>query len=233
MTQLSRFFLFSVFVLSSVLVFAQTATENDDQVYGNDPLLYNGRTYVFNTPPGTGGSQFLFETYDTQGAIQLRNTLFTNVTLNYDVYNQRVVLKYKDAISSTSFIEISAAWLQSFELYGSHYEYIPGTDTSKRIYQVLGDGDKKIMFYHRKDLLIDTRTSMRNHYFSGAVKEMYVKKGKSLTRYKNNKSFVKVFDQSSQAGIKKYIRKNKIRVKKANDQVMTELINYCNTLIGS
>jgi len=233
MTQLTRLLLFSFLVLSSVLVFSQPVTGNDDKVYGNDPLLFNGRTYVFITPPGTGGSQFLFDKFDAQGTIQLRNTSFTNISLNYDVYNQLVILKYIDAISSTGFIEISAAWLETFGLYGSHYEYVSGTDTTKRIYQVLGDGDMKIMYYHHKELLIDTRTAMRNHYFSNAVKEMYVKKDKSLIKYKNNKSFVKAFGVNSQAGIKKYMRKNNIRVKKANDQEMTELINYCNTLTGS
>jgi hypothetical protein len=218
---------------SSLISFAQAFEENHDRIYGYDPLLYNGRIYTFSPQPGTIGTQFLYPDFDKKGTATLRGIVYSDLTINYDVYNQQLVLKYVNSIGSGSQIEVSEAWLESFELYGSHFEILSTIDTTKRIFQVLGKGKVKIAYYRRKELALDTRTSSRNHFFSDPLLERFVMIGSKMDKYKNNRSFVAIFNPVQQDIIKKYLRKNKIKVKKANDMLMTDLINYCNTLGGS
>ncbi len=41
-----------------------------DDVYGSDPLLYNGRYYTFFPPPNTGGNQYLTDRSLKQDLLQ-------------------------------------------------------------------------------------------------------------------------------------------------------------------
>jgi len=211
---------------------AQAGSSTFDPVYGYDPLLYNGRVYSFFPNPGTSGTQFITPEFDTRGKIVLRGVLYTNLTLNYDIYNQQLVLNYNNKLGSASLIEISTAWLEKFELNGMQFEILNTADTSKQIYQVIGSGRYSIRYYHFKELIPDTRVSSRSLIFAGEEREKYVFNGKDMIKYKNNKSFVSAFDIAQQELIRKYLRKQKIKVKRAGDSRMAEMITYCNSISG-
>ncbi len=229
----ARLIILLVLILESLLLKAQAPMQGPDQVYGFDPLLYNGLVYRSFVLPQTKGTQYLLDAFDSQGTVTVRGITYSDVSINYDISNQKLVLKYKNAQGTPALIEISDAWLENFYLGGRHFEIETGTDSTKRIYQVLGTGTEKILYYRRKELKLDTRTESKDHFYSDPIIEMYVKADSHLIRFRKNKSFVSAFNPTKQDLIKKYIRKHKIRVKKANDGVMTELINYCNTLTGS
>lgn len=223
-------FLFLVLFLCSPGIFSQSANDTIDKVYGFDPLLYNGKIYYFFPQPGTGGTQYLNKEFDIQGKITLRGDTYDNQVLNYDVFNQQLVLKYRNSVGSSSLIEISNAWLEKFELDGCHFELITEADTSKRIYQVLGTSTERILYYRSKELLLDNMKSTRSRYFTEAKKEMFVQKNNSILSFKNNRGFIKIFEPARQEVIKKYMRLHKIKVQRASDSLMNDLINYCFSL---
>jgi hypothetical protein len=225
--------LFNLTVLWPAASFAQASSEGQDQVYGLDPLLYNGRIYYFFPQPGTVGTQYLNRDFDRQCEITLRGVTYRNLEANFDILNQELILKYKNALGATNLIALSRAWLEAFELGGCHFETLTLKDTTKRIYQVLGSGTEKILYYRSKELLVDNFKTTGNRYFSDARKEMSVSTGNGIQGFRNNRGFVRAFDALRQDRIKKYLRKQKINVKTADDKVMTELINYCFTTTGS
>lgn len=233
MTLFSRFLCILSLVMVSISAFAQTPSGDNDPVYGYDPLLYNGRVYTFYAQPGTEGTQYLFDSFDKAGSITVRGVTYTNITLNFDIYNQLLIMKYKNTIGSTSLIEISFGWLEQASMWGCDFEFFAEANSTKRLYQVIGSGNEKIMYYRSKELLIDNLKSSKNHYFSSGKKEMYVKSGGLLTPFRNNASFVKSFGVSNQSLIKSYLHTHKINVKTASDIVMADLITYCNSLSGS
>lgn len=217
----------------SLIINAQEFEGNFDHLYGYDALLFNGRIYSFLPETGTIGSQYLLNEFDINGKVNLRGVSYFNLTINYDLYNQQLILKYTNAIGSVSQIEISEAWLESFELYSQHFEYLILPDSTKRIFQVLGDGPLKVAYYRRKDISLNTRTSSTEHYFSDPILEKFLLNGNQMNKFKNNRTFLALFSTSKQTLIKKYLRQHNIKIKKANDKVMTELINFCNTSSGS
>lgn len=210
--------------------FAQVKVDNQDLIYGYDPLLYNGRVYAYFPKPGTAGTPYIFQDFDTKGSVTLRGVTYTNLSLNYDLYNQQLILNYKTVLGSPSLIELSLAWLETFEIKDLHFEIVTKSDTSRQIFQVLGSGSYQIRYLLFKALLPDSRTASRNYFFTETEKERFVLSGNKMTKYKNNRSFIAAFSPTQQDAIRKFIRKNKIKVKKASDFKMTELINYCNTL---
>lgn len=216
--------------MGTMYLHAQSSSANPDEVYGYDPLLFNGKVYYYFPQPGTKGSQFLMKEFDSLGFVKLRGSTFTNLNLNYDLFNQKLVLKYRNEISSTCIIEISDAWLEGFELWGRSFEFITQKDTVKRIYQVIGTNEDKILYYFSKELLLDNLKAGGSHYFSEQKKEMYLSRDDKIIGFKNNRSFIRAFSPVNQEIIKKFIHKHSINVKSASDMIMKELIDYCSTL---
>jgi len=228
---LPRLLILLILALVPFTILAQASSDNHDQVYGYDPLLYNGKVYYFYQP-GTSGSQYLFDDFDTQGSVKLRGVTYTNLNLNYDIYNQQLILRYNDALGSAKLIEISRAWLEGFTINGCYFIPFTNSDSTNRIYQVLGSGSEKIMYNLSKDLAIDNSRSTAGHFFTSTHKEMYVLFNNHLVNFKNNSGFIKIFSKAQRDPIKTYIHRHSINVRKANDFIMTDLINYCNTLAG-
>ena len=228
----SRYFLLLTIILWAFSISAQVTEKNPDQVYGYDPLLYNGMAYYYYAPPHTTGTQYLFTQFDTDGTITLRGITYSHLALNFDIFNQQLVLKYTNSIGSPALIQISFAWLETFEIEGLHFEIIASADSTKEIYQVLGTGSSKILYSQNKKLLIENFKST-DRYFSRIQRLMYVYNGTGKIKYKNNRTFVAAFAAAQRDLIRKYIRKHNLMVQKATDQQMTELINYCNTLSGT
>lgn len=219
------FFLFNLFVVS-----AQQSVTNDDKIYGLDPLLFNGRSYTYFLPEGTGGNQFFTDSNFESGSVTIRGITFEALALNYDIFNQQLLLQYKNRLAATRVLIISDAWLESFSMKGLNFEIISSQDTLKKIYQVLGSGTNRLLYHWKKELKLDNVAGSKNYIFTSAKKEMYLNTDSRIVRYRNNRLFCSLFNLSYRGSIKEYLHKNKINVKKAVDQTMIRLISYCNSL---
>lgn len=214
----------------SIAAVAQAPSGTQDPVYGFDPFLYNGRMYYFSPQPGTLGTQYLYDEFDLHGSLTVKGNTYSNLSLNYDLYNQQLIMQYRNSLGSPCLVAISDAWLESFTLGGSYFEILPEENPDKHIYQVLGYGAAKVMYYRNKELLLDNMKSSKNHYFSTIRMKKYLLIHGKLTSFNSNRNFVKAFNPEIHNSIKKYLRAKSINVKEANVFIITDLINYCNTL---
>ena len=217
-----------LFSISGKLV-SQDVTVDYDHVYGLDPLLYNGKKYSYFLPPGTGGNQFIFSPDFFTGDITIKGERFEGITLNYDIYNQQLLLKFADETGAFDIIEISKAWLESFRVGNMDFKYLSLADVP-RFYQVLGNGPVFILYYWQKGLKLDVSYEASNHTFTPPQKTRYVLKDNKLQPFSNKRSLIAVFDPGLKPEIKDYIHRNKIKLNKASDGTMTELINYIGNL---
>lgn len=218
-------------LLSVTGAVAQQAQGITDPVYGTDPLLINGKYYTFFLPSNTEGNQYFADLQFETGSATIRGVTYTGLLLNYDIYNQQLILNYETIIGAHNLITLSDAWLEKFSLRGYDFELISTQDSLKKIFQVLGTGQNRILYYWTKDLSLDSFHGAKNHTFSSAEREMNILTGTHIIKYLNNKSFYSAFEPGKRTTIKEYLKKNHVRVKKALDPAMTEVINYCNSLI--
>lgn len=195
-----------------------------------DPLLFNGKLYTFFPPFGTTGSQFMFTMPGTSSSIRIRGIEFNEITLTYDLLNQLLVLIYTNALGGTERLVVSQAWLESFQIGSQNFVLIPVEGNTKRIYQQLGSGNTKLLYYFSKEILLDKTVSSGKYYFSNTNRKMFVQLKGLILSYNSNRSFIKLFGRTNHDLLKNFIRKNKINVKKADDNTMTLLIDFCNTL---
>jgi hypothetical protein len=229
---------FSVIPVSVLLIFtlselieAQVFINNYDTVYGFDPILYNGRMYTYAPPANTTGDPYLAGKDYIKGQVAIRSKVYSGLDLNYDIYNQQLLLRYFNADGATRIIEISKSWLEEFSLGQLDFEYNPDKKDQSRICQVIKSDFMKILYYWKKDLQLDNIFGTADYAFSAPIKERYIMINRVYKNYRNNKEFVDAFPATYQKRLSNYLRIKKIKVRKASDNCMHELIQFCNSLL--
>ena len=210
-----------------VFVCAQKSISDLDKAYGLDPVLYNGKVYAYFLPFGTGGTQFFSGPEFVEGSAIIRGRTYDHLALNYDVFNKQVIMQYEPEEGVRKQIVLSDAWLEAFNLGNTHFELLAIEDTISRFYQVIGDDPYRVLSAWRKDLTLANQHGATNHVFSEPIKEGFLFDGVKMSKFRSNKNFIALFDPDDQAALKKYIRQNRINLRKASDQAIYELMNYC------
>lgn len=214
---------------NSALILAQQVEKDEDIFRSADPLLYNGRFYLFYSSPGTEGNQFLSDRRFMSGTVKLRGVLYTGVLINYDIYNQQLILKYTTGTGAVRQIIISEAWLNTFSFNGKNFELFDYGGQNK-IFQVIGEGPYRVFYHWKKKLELNHFLGATNRVFTKPRREMILNRDSLILNYTNNRSFYFLFDADKRGEIKDYMRKQKIMVKKADDKSISGLISFCNSL---
>ena len=152
----ARVWITTILILSlPLLLLSQDTLDIKEGPYGKDPLLFNGRIYTYYLPANTGGNQYLLGDVFSIGGADIRGVHFTGLELNYDIYNQEVLLKSTDQSGGTRIIELSKAWLEGFSMDNRRFELIPDKDNAPVIYQVSGKGPYRFLYRWTKLLDLD------------------------------------------------------------------------------
>lgn len=218
-----------LFFFNTAIILAQQIEKDEDIFRSSDPLLYNGKIYLFYPPPATEGNQFLSDRQFMPGSVKLRGVVYFGLLINYDIYNQQLILKYITPTGAALQIIISEAWLESFSLNARNFELI-ATGDQKKIFQVIGGGPYRILYRWKKKLELNHFLGSTNRVFSKPRREMNLDRDSLILNYKNNKSFCSLFEADARSEIRDYLRKQKIRVRKADDKSISGLISFCNSL---
>jgi hypothetical protein len=225
-----------IFILISCL-FITVSTNCQDQIVcfdgheGSDPFLINGKIYSFFPPPEVRGNPFLFSDDFLPGQLLIMDRQYTGQLLKYDIFNQQLLLNFTTTSGANEVIVVSEAWLQSFSV--ADREFILRNDIEKNIgiYQIIGDGKLEILCKWEKKLELMGVTGNSYYEFRGPFKKMYLQKGDSLFNFKNNRTFLDLMEPSHRNDIRKFMRAERIRLKKASDDKLNKLIGYCNSLL--
>ena len=202
--------------------------ENIDTIYGLNPIIYNGQKYSYAVPTTVKGNQYLVDQNFIYGLVNLNRETFDDLQLNYDIYNQEILLKF-ELNHRTIVIKLFKERIKEFTLDDKSFELIAGHDSINIIYQVFGKGKYKILQHWQKKLNLSNVSGTSNYVFSKPLKSMYLQVDNQKIKYKNNKTFLSLINASNKTEVKNYLKQNKIKVKKASNQQLNELINFCNT----
>jgi hypothetical protein len=231
-------FLFLFFIFSNYDLYSQDESNKIDystkdslnRVYGLDPLLYNGMLFNSFYPGKVKGDQYFINSNFIKGEVLLRGIKYKNLELNYDLNKQELIFKYLNSSNVFSIIMISKAWLESFTLGSYRFKVYSTPEAPNRFYQVLGNESIELLYYWNKVIAFETDYLENTSLYFETFKEQNLFINKTLYKFDDNKSFVKLFAKEKQETISKYLRHNKIKVQKASDQTMEQLINFCSKL---
>ncbi len=214
---------------SQQLLFNQifSATEKE---YGIDQELVNGPLFE-NENQNINGLPYLLNYYSNQGNVVYRGKQFSNLNLRYDLYNQQLLLIYSfDTIEYE--LHLQKEFITEFEIENRKFiNDACGADEDAKFYQVIGEEfPVRILYFRQKGLSNVYVNNPDIKMFSPEQKETFILFDNKLVSYKGNSSFTRQFSSKSKAPIKKYLRKNKTKVKRAKEYEMELLIEFINTL---
>ena len=219
---------FLIFSLSVRLI-SQVPAKIYDMVYGLDQTLYNGKKYNYYLPIGTKGHQYLVSPVYVAGSLTIKDQCYHDISLNLDIFNQQLLLKYQDDKGAMNIIEVSKAWIKSFRMGNMLFEYLE-VEKNPRFFQVLGDSNIRILHYWRKNFDLEGSIGSYYYAFSAPLRDSFVFTEGKLKPFTTNRNFIRIFDPSIRPDIKSYLHKHKVRVTKASDQVMVDVLNFIGNL---
>lgn len=199
-----------------------------DRFYGLDQTLSNGKIYTSYPPYGTKGNQYLVSPEFVPGTVTIQRTVYSDIYLNYDIYNQELLLKVVEASGAQKFIEVSKAWLTGFSLGRKRFELL---DVGKglSIYQVLGTGNLRILYSWKKSMDLDIAVGSNNYVFTHAARTSYLLKDGILKSYASRGGLIRLFPKEQRKQLRGYLHKNHIRMRGASDDSIEAMIRFMST----
>lgn len=195
-----------------------------------DPTLVNGKQYTFQLPNDVQGHQYLWSNIFFKGSVFSKGQQYDNQLLRYDIYNQQVTLKFVDQFGSEKIIILSDAWLNGFTLDEKKFEFITALGEQKKVFQTIGSENLRVLYFWKKQMKLDGTSGKSFYRFTDPQRECYIQIGEKVYPYKRNRSFASAFGKGKDQVVANHLRKNRIKVSRANDLQMEELVKYCNSI---
>lgn len=218
----------NLYVFASPLL-AQNAVA-DINVYGLNPILYNGQVYNYFPGAGVKSHQYFQQEEFKSGSITIRSKKYEDVLLNYDILNQELILKYSDPQGSNRLLMVSKAWLKKFQIGAEEFALINTSDGQKIIVQTLNPGKIQLHSHWTKKLVADLSFVSKNYVFEDKRQSLYLSYNNDLQEYKSTKDILALLNPEAQEKANRYIKENKIKTRRSSTDQIIGLLNYCNQL---
>jgi len=214
-------------------IFAQQLSITDylaecERKYGSDTDLVNGEKY-FYPYRNAMGNPFFFEN-PRKAVITIHEKEFDDQMLRYDIYNQELVLDYTDLYGASSSLVLRNEWVESFSFENQRFVKMVGPDGKAGFFQEVDNGPIACVYRWSKNYQLNLTSGVQGYYFTEPVRESYLVIDGHFHPYRNNSTFIKVFNADSRKQIKQFMRQSRIKVKRAPDSQIRHLVEYCNSL---
>jgi len=200
-----------------------------ERAYGMNQELVNGVLPESKNRDAIGHPYFL-DYYTDQGSVIYRGKQYANLSLRYDIYDQQLLLIYlHDEVEYQLWLHKEFITEFSVEKKRFIHEAL-GAFKEPRFYQVIGEELPVKVLYHWEKGLTKVNAGNSEKSMFEQRKECYILFDNELVDFKGNRSFTGRFPSRFNKSIKKYLRKNSTKVKRASDTEMELLVEYINTL---
>jgi hypothetical protein len=233
---------FLCFLLLSNLLPAQTATEPAhnqlqsfyeavSQIYGTDPVLVNGTVYLENLGEIKGNPYFLSGEW-IAGDIFVRERRYENQKMKYNIETDELILNtgHNDSLFTT--IKLNRALVDSFNMGEHHFthsrRFFPG-DSLNRYFETIEGSGFTFLQTHLKELNKKYSAFAPGGNYSEPESQRFIFKNGKLFKINNKKEFYSFFDKEKK-DIRKFLRTNQIKYRKANTRELKLLISYISEL---
>ncbi|MCA1756925.1 MAG: hypothetical protein LC649_05655 [Bacteroidales bacterium] len=202
-------------------------TAQEDTLLTNQ-LLYNGRVWI-GTYFGVIGTEFMLTPDWINGDVTINGTLFTDVPLKYDIYNDDLLINY---INKRVLI-LNREMVESFVL---HYEGKSYTLTnhgvnqeSQAFYQLFYSGKADLLKQWRKKR-VQFAVEARYDQFQQDSRLLLSIDGKQY-EFSNIKSLCRLFGNYS-GDVRSFMRKSRIKVDIDTPEGLIPVLEFYDNLIS-
>ena len=199
-----------------------------ERKYGSDADLVNGEKYFYPYRQYEGDPFFFSESQTA--VILIHDKEFEGQQLRYDLFNQKLILDFKDIYGASSSLVLRSEWVKSFAFEQQNFIRMEGPEGEPGFFQLVTDGHIRCVYKWSKDQLLNLNSGVQNYYFSDPSKQPYLLIEGQFYPYRSNKAFLKAFDPEMQKSVKQFMKQAKLKVNKAPDSQIRHLVEYCNSL---
>jgi len=205
--------------------------EYTNDLYGSDDMLINGRIYVPLHSLAEGHPYYQVIDW-IRGDIHIKGHTFKEVQLKYDIELDEFILFIKDKKERKNYLVLNRNYIDS--VYLGKYLFVNSLvlhQLNKNMGYVEMIYDKNFVFFvkHSKGFKKEFSESKPYGEYAEQKSVNYIFENSVLTKMPSKKSFIEYFPNQKKE-IKKYMKRNKIKYKKANSGELFKLLEYCNEI---
>lgn len=191
-------------------------------------ILYKGKMWR-NNYSMVKGDQFLFSREYQDGAVTINGKIFSNILLNYDIYNDEILTPKGQGI----IIQVNKEMVDNFAMVVADklYTFINAHDESlpviKGFVRVLYQGKSSLYVKYKKEieaLAVDDKYDL----FFRTYRIYLVKDGKA-DQITSKHDLFKILN-ADKSQLKDYIKKNKLKISKMDPESFVPVIRFYDSL---
>jgi hypothetical protein len=214
------------------------ASESYAQVYDAtldalmpDPLIQNGIYYSYPYYNALG-HPFLDQKEFDIGSLDFKGKHYKGLSLNYDLFNGLVILSWESE-GMLQMCLLAPEFVSGFSVKGKHFVKPDIQEGKAEFLQLVSETPRVSCYYdwYKERREVRDSGNRSTYSFSDQKSRRYLLLDGELYRYKSNKSFTKLFPETSRDFLKTYLHENRLQVMESNDEAMEDLIRYCNGVL--
>jgi len=200
-----------------------------DQSYGEDFNLRSGKQYAHHYFD-VAGHQFFYSPLFREGSLTTRGYQYVGVLINYDIYNQYLVLQHTDHTGRTELLQLNKEFIEQFTIDGMLFIKMTFPLTGTRFFQVIQSGKLACLSYWEKDLVYSPSAMQNSYSFNKQLRRTYLLTNQQLISFNSRSSFIKIFNTEIRRDIKRYLRREKMYFRQLSDENLIRILEFCNSI---
>jgi hypothetical protein len=194
-----------------------------DSLYGLDPNLYNGIKYSTDHTLARG-FPFWKEDKAIMADIVLAGKYYKNLNIKYDLYNQEFILEYLDQFGGLQQLIINRLKIDTVFVNNNLFIKNKFDEINVFFIQIIYEG--KISCYNtlKKEYRFINSGILVGHEYSNEIIHQYLVREGKVFVFNNKSNFLKIFEPDQREPIRKYIKSNRIKLRR---KIQTDLVNLC------
>lgn len=194
-------------------------------------LLLNG-VYFDDPYVGARGNPYMYEDAFLNGTVTYRGKLYNDVLLKFDIVDDFVIVDHQ--LPEYHLItRLSNEFLTAFSIRGVKFRKLEIEEDGPRFYQVVSEeGSVKCYYDWRKSRTISHHLENTISYvFSGSIRRGILLLDDEVHGFRNNRTFVSAFPDAMKKSLKSYLRSERIRIRRLDDESLREVLHYAEELL--
>lgn len=205
-----------------------------DYIFGKDIRLVNGRIYSQQHIKAYG-NPFMKSTDWMRGTVNVNGKNFSNVKLNYDIYQDYLIYLDESQEGYNKILLLSKSQVTKFTVEDHTFialkPAVINNIPESQYFEILYEG--KVSLFNRWTRKFEASTTQEfpNGRFLDIKISRYLLRNNELQKVNNKLALLKICEDRKD-DLRKYIRKNRIHIRKASDEQLASLIEYYNRIIS-
>ena len=129
------------------------------------------------------------------------------------------------------YLVLGMEWVESFRTATRRFIKATTPEGTQAYFQLVADGEFDCLYLWSKLYQLDMSSSSQRYAFSEPRRSSFLRHGETYYPYRKNRKFAKAFGKENRKQVRGYLREHKIKVQKASDYQISQLMQHLNSSV--